>query len=354
MPQDFSATTTTTTKADYRVGSISPDSPTTIDENFWDNSRFTIWFAHYIKHAKVKKAIDGFADWVLGQGYTTDTRTQVILEHIQGNGKETFDDLMWNAIVMKKVNGESYTHVIRNEKGTIINMRSLSPNHMRVVYSGKGRVKQYRHYTVANKSGEFVTYEPNEILHMINDKVADEMHGRSVIEPVEWNIDAQEEAKRVHRKLVWRSGVVRVIEVDTSNTAELAILKAQYKIAEEKGDVLLLSKGKAEVKDWKPSMDVAGIIAWLDFLDNEFYVSIGWSRDLSGASTGATEASMKMSYITHEPLYVKEITELESALWNQLGLKVTYNRQQSLMDNAQSDEAKNTNQTSMMPVGSGQ
>ena len=63
---------------------------------------------------------------------------------------------------------------------------------------------------------------------------------------------------------------------------------------------------------------------------------------------------MKMSYITHEPLYVKEITELESALWNQLGLKVTYNRQQSLMDNAQSDEAKNTNQTSMMPVGSGQ
>ena len=53
-------------------------------------------------------------------------------------------------------------------------------------------------------------------------------------------------------------------------------------------------------------------------------------------------------------MYVKEITELQDALWNQMGLKVEYKRQQSLMDNAQSDESKNTNQTSMMPVGSGQ
>src|SRR3990167_700261 len=159
MPQDFSQTTTTTTKADYRVGSISPDSPTTIDENFWDNSRFTIWFAHYIKHAKVKKAIDGFADWVLGQGYVVDSLTQVELEHIKGNQKESFNDCMWNAIIMKKVNGESYTHVIRDPKnpvkGKIINMRPLSPNYMRVVYDGKGRIKEYRYYNSAKKNGEY-------------------------------------------------------------------------------------------------------------------------------------------------------------------------------------------------------
>src|SRR3990167_1998984 len=351
MPQDFSQTTTTTTKADYKVGSISPDSPVNVEENFWDNSRFPIWFAHYIKHAKVKKAIDGFADWVLGQGFTTDTRTQVILEHISGNGKETFDDIMWNGIVMKKVNGESYTHAIRNDNGTIINMRSLSPNHMRVVYSGKGRVKEYRHYSVAEKSGEFVTYQPNEILHMINDKVADEMHGRSVIEAIEWNVDAQEEAKRVHRKLVWRAGVVRVIEVDTSNATELATLKAQYKVAEEKGDVLLLPKDKAKAIDWKPNLDVAGIIAWLNYLDNEFYISIGFPRDLAGASTNATEAGMKMSYITYMPLYEKEVTELENDLWNQFQIKISFNRQQSLLGQEQSNEAKNTGQTNLTREG---
>lgn len=357
-PQDFSQTTTTTSKSDYAVPSVTPNSPTSKDENYWDNPNFTRWFGKYINVAKIKKALDGYADWVLGQGYTTDTKTKIMLEHIQGNGKESFDDIMWNAIILKKVNGESYTHVIRDpenkETGVIINMRPLNPQYMRTVYSGKGRVKEYRYYGTPERNEGFVTYKPNEILHMFNDKVVDEMAGRSVIEAVEWNIEAQEEAKRVHRKLVWRSGVVRVIEVDTSNAAELTTLKAQYKIAEEKGDVLLLPKDKARVADWKPNMDVAGILAWLDYLDNEFYISIGFPRDLAGASTSATEAGMKMSYITHQPLYEKEVKEMEEALWNQLGIKITFNRVENLLQNEQQNEMKNTNQTQMMPVGAGQ
>lgn len=355
---DFTQTTTTTTKADYRVPSVTPDSVQNKDENYWDNPNFTKWFGKYINVAKIKKALDGYADWVLGNGYSTDTNTKMVLEHISGNKKESFNDVMWNAIVMKKVNGDAFVHVMRDPKdletGIIINMRVLDPNRMRTVFNGKGRIKEYRYHDSAQKNGAYVTYEPEEILHLMNDKVADEMHGRSVIEPIEWNVEAQEEAKRVLRKLTWRAGVVRVIEVDTSKPSELATLKAQYKTAEENGDVLLLPKDKARAVDWKPNLDYAGILAYLEYLDNEFYISIGFPRDLSGASTSATEAGMKMSYITHEPLYVKEVKELEDALWNQLGLKLTFNRQQSLMDNAQSDEAKNTNQTQMMPVGAGQ
>ena len=358
MPQDFQQTTTTTTKADYRVAQVAPDSPRNQDETNWDNPDFVKWFSNYKKHAKIKKAIDGFADWVLGLGYVTDARTQAILEHISGNKKEGFNDLLWNGIVIKKINGESYTHIIRDpddkQEGIVINMRALNPQYMRVVYDRKGRIKEYRYYEASNKSGSYTPFQTNEILHLLNDKVVDETHGVSVCEAVEWNISAQEEAKRVHRKLVWRSGVVRVIEVDTSNPTELATLKAQYKIAEEKGDVLLLPKDKAKAVDWKPNMDVAGIISWLSYLDDEFYISIGFPRDLAGASSNATEASMKMAYVTHHPLYEKEVKELEDALWNQQSLKITFNRQPSLMDNVQSDETKNTGQTSMKPIGSGQ
>lgn len=348
---DFSQTTTTTTKADYSAGSLSPDSPTNKELNFWDYPYFTEWFASYIKHAKVKKAIDGFADWVLGQGYVTDDPiAKADLDHISGNGKEGFADVLWNAIVMKKINGDAFVHVMRDPKdkefGRIINMRVLDCNRMTTHFNGKGRVKEYRYYSSAERTGDdFVTYQPNEILHMMNDKVGDEMHGRSVIEAITWNIEAQEEAKRVLRKLVWRSGVVRVIEVDTANSAELATLKAQYKTAEENGDVLLLPKDKAKAIDWKPSLDYAGIIAWLNYLDDEFYISIGFPRDLAGASTQATEASMKMAYVTHEPLYLKEVKELEDALWNQLGLKIVFNKQQSITSGVQDDEAKNTGQT---------
>src|SRR3990167_2014600 len=355
MPQDFSQTTTTTTKADYRVVQVSPDSPRNQDETFFDNPDFVKWFSNYKKHAKIKKAIDGFADWVLGLGYVTDARTQAILEHVSGNKKEGFNDLLWNGIVIKKINGESYTHIIRDpddkQEGIVINMRSLNPQYMRVVYDRKGRIKEYRYYEASNKSGSYTPFQTNEILHLLNDKVVDETHGVSVCEAVEWNISAQEEAKRVHRKLVWRSGVVRVIEVDTSNPTELATLKAQYKIAEEKGDVLLLPKDKARAIDWKPNLDHAGIINWLNYLDNEFYISIGFPRDLSGASTNATEAGMKMSYITYMPLYEKEVTELESDLWNQCGIKISFNRQQSLLGQEQTNEAKNTGQTNLTREG---
>lgn len=358
MPIDLNSTTTSTTKSDYKVPNVTPDSPTNVDKNFWDNPKFTEWLGIYINVKKVNKALQGYADWILGQGYVTDTRTKVILEHISGNGKEDFNSVVWNSIIMKKVNGESYTHVMRDpddkETGTIINMRVLDPNRMRVEYNGKGRIKRYCYYTSQQKTGEFMEYTPKEILHLINDKIADEMHGRSVIEGLEWNVSAQEEAKRVLRKLVWRSGVVRVIEVDTSNATELAQLKAQYKIAEEKGDVLLLPKDKARAVDWKPNIDVANIIAWLDYLENDFWISMGFPRDLSGASTSATEAGMKMSYINHMPLYEKEVKELEDGLWNQLGLKITFNRVENIMDNAQSDEAKNVGQTQIGPAGTGQ
>lgn len=348
MAQDFSAVTTTTSKADYRISPVSPDRATS-DETFWDSPNYTKWNGIYLS-SKAGKVIDNFADWILGLGYTVDESKKRELEHIQGNGKESFDDIMWNGIVTKKVNGESFTLVMRDSE-TIVNMRPLSPEFCRVVYTRYGRIKEYRYYENKNKNGSYTTYKSNEVLHMINDKIVDEIHGRSVIERIEWNVSAQEEAKRVYRKLVWRSGVVRVIEVDTNNATELATLKAQYKIAEEKGDVLLLPKDKARAVDWKPNIDVANILAWLDSLENDFFIEIGFPRDLSGASTSATEAGMKMSYVNHEPLYEKEVRELESCLWNQLGIKIKFNRVNSMMPNVQENETKNTGQTNLSREG---
>lgn len=347
--QDLLSTTTTTTKADFRVQSVVPDSPTNKDETIWDVKDFATHFGAYTNHAKIKKPIDAFATWIIGGGFESDTpEDKVTLEHVTGNGDDDFLDVMWNALVMKKVAGDSFTHVVRDPKdkqfGRIVNMIPLNPLRMRMVFNGKGRIKRYEYYGEPAKEGTPVIYEPYEILHMCNDRVADEMHGRSIIEAALWNLEAQEEAKRVLRKLVWRSGVVRVIEVDTSNPTELAQLKAQYKTAEEKGDVLLLPKDKARAVDWKPNIDVPNILAWITYLENEFYILIGVPKVILGGTAENTEASAKVATLNFDPMYKKEINELQSDLWNQIGIKVIFNPQASLMDNAQQTETKNQSQ----------
>jgi len=249
-------------------------------------------------------------------------------------------------LVTKKLNGDAYAQIIRNpETGTLLNIKPLNPEYMRHVVNKSNRIIRYD-YKLTGKPKEF---QPNEILHLCNDRVVNEIHGVSAVEAVQWNIEATEECKRAHRKMVKRNGVVRVIEVDSDNTTKLANLKAQWKEAIEKGDVLILPKGVAEAKDWHGQLDTNGILLWLKYLDDDFYTTIGVPRVIMGGESGQTEAGAKVSYLTFEPTYTRETTELEADLWNQLAIKITFNKPVSMLDNMASDEQKNSSQTGFQP-----
>lgn len=290
---DISKTTTPTALQDYRVDSLSPDSPLDQKETVYDNPDFTKRFGQYKKVAKIKVAIKAFATWVLGKGFTTeDEKTKVQLDGINGWGEDTFLSVMWNMIVVKKVNGDSYAEIIRDpEDGRLLNLKPLNPQFMRTVINRKGIIIRYEELSRTTEHETLRTFEPNTILHMCNDRTVNETHGDSVIEAVEWNIEATEEAKRAHRKMILRNGVVRVIEVDIQDTTKINEFKVQWKDAIDKGDVLILPKDVAEAKDWHGTLDTAGMVQWLKYLDDDFYMSIGVPRVILGGSAEFTEAS---------------------------------------------------------------
>lgn len=209
------------------------------------------------------------------------------------------------------------------------------------VVNGKGRIVRYEYKPAGSTP---IIFQPNEILHLCNDRVADEIHGRSVIEAVEWNVEACEEAKRAHRKMQYRNGIVRVIEVDTDDTTKINTLKTQWATAIEKGDVLIIPKGVAEAKDWHGTLNTQDVLGWLRYLDDDFYISIGIPKAILGGTSDSTEASAKIATLNFDPLYLAEKQELEQDLWKQLGIKVLFGKQPSLLDNMQTDEAKNTGQ----------
>ena len=64
-----------------------------------------------------------------------------------------------------------------------------------------------------------------------------------------------------------------------------------------------------------------------------------------------------MGYLTFEPTYTEEQTLLESDLWNQLAIKLKFNRPPSLSGMMRQDEIKNSgmlgmqqNETEMKPT----
>ena len=343
------STTTPTKLEDYTVDSLTPDSPLSQKETVYDNPDFTKRFGQYQKIAKIKIAVKAFATWVLGKGFEADPTTQAILDRVTGWGEDTFLSVMWNMLVIKKVNGDAYAEIIRNDDGGLLNLKPLNPQFMRTIVNRKGIIIRYEEMSRGENDKTLRTFKPSDILHMVNDRTVNEVHGDSVISAVEWNIEATEEAKRAHRKMILRNGVVRVIEVDIDDTTKIGAFKAQWKEAIDKGDVLILPKDVAEAKDWHGTLDTQGMVQWLKYLDDDFYMSIGVPRVILGGSAEFTEASSKISYLTYEQVYTRETKEAEADLWNQVSIRITFNKPASIKNEMLSSEEKNTGQVGFQP-----
>jgi hypothetical protein len=344
---DVSKSTTTNTSSsvsDYSVDLKALDTTGYAqDETTWTFSEATQNYGYYKQIPELKKAIDALAIWTAGKGYDTDVGTQVILENLEGWGKDTFNSIIQNMIVVKKIIGDSFAEIVRNDKGSLINLKPISPERMRIIVGKNGIIKRYEQLT----ANGFKKFEPYEIFHLCNDRIGDEIHGTSVITACKWVIDARNEAMTDYRKVLHRNVVpVRIIEIDTDDTVKRNALITQYEEAIKMGEVLVIPKGTVEITETQ--IKIQDPIAWIQYLENFFYQAVGVPRVIA-TSENYSEASSKIGFLTFEPTYTNEQTLLEANLWSQLGLRLTFNRPPSLMNTLQSSEAKNTGQTNFQP-----
>jgi hypothetical protein len=329
---------------DYTVPSESldyADQETTYD---FPNASEHIGF--YKNVPELKSAIDQLAIWTCGKGFSTTPVFDVMLKSFSGWGEDTFDNIMRNMIVMKKVCGDSFAEVIRNDRGIPINLKPISPERMKVVCKG-GRISRYEYSHGDGKP--VVKFNREEILHLSNDRVGDEIHGTSSIDAVKWIIEARNEAMETYKKIMKRSLALGVLYVDTDDNDKLTAIKSKYKDAVNKGEVLVLPEGVAKLEDSKVS--VQDFISWIQYLENFFYQAIKIPRQI--VNSEGTEASSKVGFLTFEPVYCAEARTLEQDLLKQLGITIVFNKPPSLMDNVQSDEEKNTGQTGIQPKEAG-
>lgn len=314
------------------------------DEQYWYFSEATKNFGYYFSIPEIFSAANALGTWTVGRGWETkDTLTKIQLKHIRGNGKDTFEQVMWNHEVVKLIIGDSFIEVKRvNNK--IANMINISPERVRVVYQKSGLIKRY---DVWNGS-EWKAVKKEDMIHSSNKRIGDQVHGTSQIEASKFIIDARNEALNDERIIKHRDKALGIAYYETDKAGKISYANQQIEKAVKNGEMVGLPKDTVKIEPY-PSRSSEDRTGWIQYLENFFYQVFGVPRSIA-SSDGTSEVGGKMGYIIFEPIYSKEQRDLEQDLFNQQRIDITFNRPPSLGGmQPELDESKNTGQVAIQP-----
>ena len=328
--------------SNYEVPTAHLDTSMPQKETYWDNLDWMVFLGYLKNIPEFFQALKALARFTVGLGYEVIVGDVVRIENIRGWGEDSLQSILQDMIIVKKANGDSYAEIIRDEKDNLLNLKKLNPSDVRIVVEN-GMIKRY---DVKDSAGKYHPFQTWEILHLCNDRIANEIHGTSVLSSCKWVIDAKNEAMSDWRRISHLSSI-RVLYIEIDNTERLTKVKTEYADGIKNGTVMIIpaKKGEAEFQDLVLP-PIEAFMRWIEYLDNFFYQVVGVNRTIAGG-LDQTEAGQKMGYLTFEPTYTEEQTLLESDLWNQLAIKLKFNRPPSLSGMMRQDEIKNSGMLGM-------
>lgn len=332
----------TGTQTDYSVNPKDTDGATGINNYEWTNNKWTQQFGYYTEIPELSIAIDTKATWTVGKGYEADPQTEMLLDAMTGTGKDTFNTILENMIRTYHIGGDAYAEIITDKQKNIINIKPLDPKTITIVTNKKGRIKEYKQNAkVPNKTTK--TFEPNKIFHLSRNRVADQVHGVSMIDNLEEIILMRNEAMKDMKTLMHRHvKPMRVWYLETDDETEIANFKTKADNATEDAENLYLPKGTVEHEVVSVAAQATlNPLPWLDNLNKSFWQACGVPEIVVGGGGGAlTEASAKIAYLAFQQTIEEEQLFIEEQVLQQLNLEIELEFPASLENELLSDNKK--------------
>ncbi len=323
-------------------------------ETIWQNPKHSQQLGYYKEIPELKSAIDAKAKWTIGRGFTANDRDTVTLENIRGYREDTFNIILKNMIIAKQITGDSYAEIIRDrETGRLLNLKVLNSGAMRIVYNRQGTIEKYQYpkFKVEGKEQEFDEFEPQEILHFVNNRIENEIHGTSIIDSVESIILKRNEALDDYQKVLHRNVYpVKIWYLDTDDPTEIQKFIAKIELTTKDKENIFVPKGQVEV-------DVSSIapnstlnpMPFITLLSNFFFQAVGIPQIVLGGSQEFTEATAKISYLAFQQSVEDEQREIEAQIWSQLAIRINLIFPASLENELLSDKAKDKTSGATQP-----
>ncbi len=290
----------------------------------------------------LKRVINAKATWGVGKGFTADPETTVVLDGIIGIRKEGFNVVMENMIRTMHIAGDSFAEIIRDsEDGRLINLKPLDPSTMVIIGNAGGLIESYEQTSkVKGKDPKKLKLE--QVFHLIRNRVADEMHGDSMITALKETILARKEVKLSYRDVMKKYLKPRYIfKLDTDNETKIAAFKTKMDKAWTDGENLYVPKDTVEPELQSISSNATlNPIAYIEQLDNEFYEESGVPRVIVGGSGGFTEGAVKISYLAFQQTIEEDQLFIEEQMGLQLGISLKFDFPASIENELISDKQK--------------
>ncbi len=334
---------------------FSPDEESTdgaedTKETSYDNQDWTKWFGYYKTIPELTSAIDAKATWTIGKGFRSNELTEIALGKIRGWGKDTFNTILENCVRTYTIGGDSFCEIIRNNKGLLVNLKPLDPETIRIVANRQGIIIRYeqrnRVKEIANSK-----FKPEDIFHLARNRVADEIHGVSMVQAVEEIIKMRNEAMTDYRKLLHRNIYpVRIWHLDTDDTTKIAAFKAKADKAYLQGENIYIPMGTVETElSAVPTNATLNPLPWITQLNQYFFQATGVPQIIVGGSQEITEASAKIAYLAFEQTIEEEQLFLQEQILTQLNLEIELEFPASLQQELLSDTGKSETMQAATP-----
>ena len=341
---------------DYSVASEITDSAQDQKESEWINSDWSQQFGYFNQIPELHAAINAKATWTIGKGIEADPQTTFIMDSIRGWGKDTFNTIIENMIRTYYIGGDAFCETIRDDEVNLINLKTLSPDKTKTIVNRKGIITKYK---ILQAGGKWKQFEPEEIFHLSRNRVADQIHGVSVIDSVENIILARNEAISDYKIVMHRNVYPRMIfHLDTDDETEIATFKVKMDKAYSKNENFYVPKDVVipELLAVAPNATLDPK-AWIDQQGDFFYEAVGVPQIILGGSGEFTEASAKIAYLAFQQNIEEEQLFIEEQVGLQLGLEINLVFPASLENELLSDKAKDggmATQPNETTAGSGQ
>ena len=330
----------TNVMTDYSVDTQSTDGPTDTKETIWTNTKWAQQFGYYKEIPELNVSIDAKSTWTVGKGIKANEETLMLLDTINGWGKDTINTILENAIRTYYIGGDFFAEIIRDDEENLINLKPLDPGAISIVVDRQGRVLRYEQSTKVKNSPK--KFQPEEMFHLSRNRVADEIHGVSIIDKLEPIILMKNEAMADFKRMLHRNvEPMMIFHLDTDDETEIAKFKAKRDAAKGKGEDMYIPKAAVIPEQ----ISLAGNatlnpLPWIESLDNKFYEACGTPKIIVGGSGEFTEASGKIAYLAFQQNVEEEQLFLEEQFLAQLNLVIELEFPASLENELLSDESK--------------
>ena len=330
-----SASDLTNAITDYSVPSESTDA-----NNEYTNSKFTQYLGYYKQIPELQAAIDAKATWTVGKGFKSDNETEVFLQGIVGWGKDTFNTILENLIRTYHIGGDAFAEIIRDKKGELVNLKPLDPSVIKIMANDKGIITEYEQASKGKKKP--IKFKKEDILHLAKNRVADEIHGVSIIPAIEQIILSRNEAMAGYKQVMKRFMKPRYIfHLDTDDTTKIANFKEKMDKAWADGENIYVPKDAVvpEQMSIAPNSSL-NPMAWIENLNKYFFQAVSVPQFIVGGGTGFTEASEKIAYLAFQQTIEEEQLFIEEQIGMQLGIAIELEFPASLENELLSDNKK--------------